>query len=79
LDRLDDLKKIVERRKKFIKVNTDFSINTDLIKNKVLFLEAEDTKKKSKAKPKINKNESDIEDGKYKFTKKINPDDVSFD
>jgi len=78
LDRLDDLKKIVERRKKFIKTNTDFSINTDLIKNKVLFLEAEDTKKKSKAKPKINKNESDIEDGKYKVTEKINPDDVDF-
>ena len=78
LDRLDDLKKIVERRKKFIKTNTDFSINTDLIKNKVLFLDAEDTKKKSKAKPKINKNESDIEDGKYKITEKINPDDVDF-
>ena len=39
LDKLVDLKKIVERRKKYIKINTDFSINTDIIKNKVLFLD----------------------------------------
>jgi len=39
LDKLVDLKKIVERKKKYIKINTDFSINTDIIKNKVLFLD----------------------------------------
>ena len=68
LDKLDDLKKIVERRKKYIKTNTEFSINTDLIKNKVLFLEPALPKGKEKKAPKkkINKNESDLEDGKYK-------------
>lgn len=39
LDELPKLKEIVERRKKYIKVDTDFMINNDLIKNKVLFLD----------------------------------------
>jgi putative phage-type endonuclease len=39
LDELPKLKEIVDRRKKYIKVDTDFMINNDLIKNKVLFLD----------------------------------------
>jgi hypothetical protein len=39
LDELPKLREIVEKRKKYIKTNTDFKINTDVIKNGVLFLE----------------------------------------
>jgi len=39
LDKLDELRVIEKRRKRYIKMNTDFSINNDLIKNKVLFLD----------------------------------------
>ena len=39
LDELPKLREIVERRKKYIKTNTDFKINNDVIKNGVLFLE----------------------------------------
>jgi hypothetical protein len=47
LDKLTDLKKIVERRKKYIKINTDFTINVDIIKNKVLFLDGPSKNKES--------------------------------
>jgi hypothetical protein len=39
LDELPKLREIVEKRKKYIKTNTDFKINNDVIKNGVLFLE----------------------------------------
>ena len=39
LDKLDELRVIEKRRKKYVKMNTEFSINNDLIKNKVLFLD----------------------------------------
>ena len=39
LDELPQLKDIVDKRKKYIKVDTDFVINNDIIKNKVLFLD----------------------------------------
>ena len=39
LDKLDELRVIEKRRKRYIKMNTEFSINNDLIKNKVLFLD----------------------------------------
>ena len=39
LDKLDELREIEKQRKKYNKMNTDFSINNDLIKNKVLFLD----------------------------------------
>ena len=39
LDELPQLKTIVDKRKKYIKVDTDFVINNDIIKNKVLFLD----------------------------------------
>ena len=38
LDKLDDLKKIIDKRTKFIKIDTNFKINNDLVKNKILFL-----------------------------------------
>ena len=50
LDELPKLKEIVERRKKYIKTDTDFMINNDLIKNKVLFL---DDFKQSKIKKEV--------------------------
>ena len=38
-DKLDELKKIVDERKKYIKINTSYKIsNIELIKNKILFL-----------------------------------------
>jgi len=39
LDKLDELRVIEKRRKRYVKMNTEFSINNDLIKNKVLFLD----------------------------------------
>lgn len=39
LDKLDELRVIEKKRKIYRKMNTDFSINNDLIKNKVLFLD----------------------------------------
>ena len=39
LDELPKLHEIVERRKKYIKVDTDFKINNDVIKNGILFLD----------------------------------------
>ena len=39
LDELPKLREIVEKRKKYIKTNTDFKINNDIIKNGILFLE----------------------------------------
>ena len=40
-DKLDELKKIVEERKKYLKFNTNYKIsNNDIIKNKTLFLKA---------------------------------------
>lgn len=39
LDELPKLNEIVERRKKYIKVDTEFRINNDIIKNDVLFLD----------------------------------------
>jgi putative phage-type endonuclease len=69
LDKLVDLKKIVERRKKYIKINTDFNINTDIIKNKVLFLESKEKKvepiEKKKIKKLQKKDESDTEEAGY--------------
>ena len=50
LDKLGELKEIVERRKKYIRTVTDFTINTDIIKNKVLFLDTPNPVK-VKAKP----------------------------
>ena len=41
LDKLDELRVIEKRRKRYIKMNTEFSINNDLIKNKVLFLDTQ--------------------------------------
>jgi hypothetical protein len=39
IDKLDDLKKIIEKRKKYKKFNTEIIINNDdLIKNKIKFL-----------------------------------------
>jgi putative phage-type endonuclease len=39
-DKLDELKKIVEARKKYIKFNTNYSIHNDqVVKNKILFLD----------------------------------------
>ena len=74
-DKFDYLKSIVDRRKKFIKVDTEFIINNDIIKNKVLFLNdsKETTQKKSTTvKKRITKYESDKEDdGKYQTTDKI--------
>ena len=40
LDKLDELRVIEKRRKKYVKMNTEFSINNDLIKNKILFLDS---------------------------------------
>lgn len=54
LDKLDELKIIVEQRKKFIKVNTDFNINTDIIKNEVLFLDTPNLIKSKTSAPKKN-------------------------
>ena len=39
LDKLDELRVIEKKRKIYRKMNTDFSINHDLIRNKVLFLD----------------------------------------
>ena len=39
LDKLDELNKVIERRKKYIRTDTTFHINTDVIKNDVLFLD----------------------------------------
>jgi len=55
LDELPKLKEIVERRKKYIRINTQFKINTDLIKNKVLFLDDEPIVKKISSKKLIEK------------------------
>jgi putative phage-type endonuclease len=52
LDELSELKEIVERRKKYIKTNTDFTINQDIIKNKVLFLDSPNEVKKKEYVPK---------------------------
>lgn len=55
LYKLDELKEIVERRKKYIKIDTNFNINHDVIKNNVLFLENQNTlppKEKKKTIPK---------------------------
>jgi putative phage-type endonuclease len=39
-DKLDELKKIVDERKKYIKINTNYTIHNDsIVKNKYLFLE----------------------------------------
>ena len=39
LDKLDELKKIIEKRTKFIKIDTNFKINNELVRNKILFLD----------------------------------------
>ena len=39
LDELPKLKQIVEKRKKYIRTDTEFKIDNDLIKNNVLFLD----------------------------------------
>jgi hypothetical protein len=52
LDELSELKEIVARRKKYIRTNTDFTINQDIIKNKVLFLDSPNEVKKKEYVPK---------------------------
>jgi putative phage-type endonuclease len=47
-DELPKLREIVEQRKKFIRTNTDFAIDTEIIKNKILFLDNCDNKKSKK-------------------------------
>ena len=39
LDKLDELRKIIGKRTKYIKIDTTFKINNDLVKNKILFLD----------------------------------------
>jgi putative phage-type endonuclease len=44
-DKLDELKKVVDERKKYIKINTSYKIsNIELIKNKILFLQEKEVK-----------------------------------
>ena len=64
LGKLDELKEIVERRKKYIRTPTDFNINNDIIKNNVLFLDLANSmpaKVKSKPVPKNLKQEIDCD------------------
>ena len=42
LDELDNLKKIINKRKKYIKFDTNIIINNDLVEDKILFLESQD-------------------------------------
>jgi len=53
LDKLDELRKIIEKRTKFIKIDTNFKINNELVKNKILFLD-DNIKDKDKDKVKVN-------------------------
>jgi putative phage-type endonuclease len=51
LDKLDELRKTVEFRKKYIKINTNFTIhNENIINNKILFLEDSSTIKPKRKK-----------------------------
>jgi putative phage-type endonuclease len=62
LDELPKLKEIVEKRKKYFKIDTEFMINNDLIKNKVLFLdEFQQSKNKKEVVPKNLKNHVDCD------------------
>lgn len=62
LDELPILKEIIERRKKYIKTDTQFMINNDLITNKVLFLDDfKQTKTKKTVVPKNLKNQVDCD------------------
>jgi len=71
-DKLDELKKIVEKRKKYIKMNTEYVIhNDDIIKNKYLFLDPEfDIKKLVQPKQKTTN---------FKFEKKDKPKEKDYD
>jgi putative phage-type endonuclease len=62
LDELPKLKEIVDRRKKYIKTDTDFMLNNDLIRNKVLFLDDfKQSKTKKEVVPKNLKNHVDCD------------------
>jgi len=75
LDKLGELKEIIERRKKYIKTSTEFTVNNDIIKNNVLFLDSVIDKIKDKPKSK-NKNEKseDINCGFIDEESNINKD-----
>jgi hypothetical protein len=63
LDKLDELRVIEKKRKIYRKMNTDFIINNDLIRNQVLFLDTPDIVPTPKdTKPKIKKFDKEEED-----------------
>jgi hypothetical protein len=81
LDELPKLKQIVEKRKKYIRTDTEFKIDNDLIKNNVLFLD--DFKQTKTKKEVVSKNvkkevECDfIDDESQKIKKKLNKSKTS--
>ena len=81
LDELPKLKEIIEQRKKYIRTDTEFIINNDLISNKVLFLD--DFKQTKTKKEVVSKNlkkevECDfIDDDAPKIKKKLNKSKTS--
>jgi len=63
LDKLDELRVIEKKRKIYRKMNTDFIINNDLIRNQVLFLDTPDIVPTPKdTKPKMKKFDKEEED-----------------
>jgi len=77
-DKLDELKKIVEKRKKYIKMNTEYVIhNDDIIKNKYLFLDPEFDIKKL-VQPKIKTTNKSF-NSNFKFEKKDKPKEKDYD
>jgi putative phage-type endonuclease len=87
LDKLDELRVIEKRRKRYIKMNTEFSINNDLIKNKVLFLDtpnpiAPAVVKKSKnfdSKEEASLDFIDDDEPVIKSTKKVSKEETNID
>jgi len=77
-DKLDDLKKIVEKRKKYIKMNTEYVIHNDQItQNKYLFLDPEfDIKKLVQPKQKLTNKSFN---SNFKFEKKDKPKEKDYD
>lgn len=76
LDELPKLKQIIEQRKKYIKTDTEFIINNDLISNKVLFLDDDKQSKNKKVVVTKNlKNQIDcdfIDDDTQEIKKQVN-------
>jgi hypothetical protein len=69
-DKLDELKKIVDERKKYCKINTSYTIHNDMIvKNKLLFLD-----------PKFNATEAGLKikpSAKFNYKKTLKKDEDS--